>query len=151
MENLMETALAIYEPDEIIEEDDFLTDDEEIKQPRVSKMKVLSIDVEEDLSEEDLRELAVEIVNIDMEIKSKNVELETLKSHATNLKKTIDSLNLARIEKSSDYDYGKKSRTYSCYRRENYELGVYEYVHINTGIIVKTETFEEGDLFSVEE
>lgn len=147
----METALAIYEPDEIIEEDDFLTDDEEIKQPRVSKMKVLSIDVEEDLSEEDLRELAVEIVNIDMEIKSKNVELETLKSHATNLKKTIDSLNLARIEKSSDYDYGKKSRTYSCYRRENYELGVYEYVHINTGIIVKTETFEEGDLFSVEE
>lgn len=164
------TEIVVYESEDKFSETEYLTEDDEtylntvslLKADEVSETqnkenvsetqnkqyKVISIDIEQELSETELKELAEEIVTIDMEIKRQNNELENLKSRSTSLKKSIDTLNESRLEKSTDYDYGKKQRTYSCYRRENYELGLYEYVNINSGAVIKTEPFEEGDIFN---
>lgn len=129
---------------EVLEDEDINTSD---NAESTSEYKVISIEIETELSAEELKVKGQELADIGIQIKRKLEDLETVKSTASTIRKAIDTLQQDLIEVSYEYDYGKKRTVHSCYRRENYETAVYEYVDVVTGEILKTEPFYEEDIF----
>jgi len=109
--------------------------------------KTIAIDVQEGLSDIQLAELAERIVKLGMEMKGKKDSWEAAKAEASDYRKQMDSKSTEMIELVSEYQYGKVTRTHTCYRRENYDELCYEYIDIHSERVIKTEPFERGILF----
>lgn len=113
--------------------------------------KTIAIDVQSSLSDDELKELAEKMVAIGMQMKDKDDRLELLKSESNSIKKSIEVLRSELLQYVTDYDYGYANRTYSCRRVDNYELHQYEYYDVVSGKLIKTERFQDGDIFSISE
>lgn len=110
--------------------------------------KTITVEKEYDLTEEEKKKMAIEIVEIDMRVKEESQSLTNLKAKVSSLNKILDGMNENRIRISELYNLGVKTIQHKCIISPNYEAGLYEYCDIETGEIIKTEPFRPGDMFN---
>lgn len=110
--------------------------------------KTITVEKEYDLTEEEKKKMAIEIVEIDMRVKEESQSLTNLKAKVSSLNKILDGMNENRIRISELYNLGKKTLQHKCILVPNYDEGYFEYCDTVTGEIIKTEKFREGDIFN---
>jgi chromosome segregation ATPase len=119
------------------------------EKPSNKGFKTHSIDSVHHFSDEELKELAVNITELDKEIDAKDSEMEGYKIRASSIKKQIENLDSERRSKSRKYRDGFENRTYTCKRVDDYENGFANYIDITTDELIKTESLD--GIFSKED
>lgn len=113
-----------------------------------NEIETFTIKVDSELSEAELLELADEIVAYDKNIQVSEADLDELKKQVSELKKNIAEMENIRRMMMLDYERKRKSLNYTCTKNINYDNGTVEYVDIYSNEIVKTEPFDENDMFA---
>jgi len=130
---------------EIFEEADFTV----VNETSNKGFKTHSIDSVHHFSDEELKELAVNITELDKEIDAKDSEMEGYKIRASSFKKQIENLDSERRSKSRKYRDGFENRSYTCKREDDFTNGVAKYIDITTDELIKTESLD--GIFSKED
>lgn len=144
---LSEAVLTEEDFKEIQSEMNEIFGDEE--KPKTKQVKTHSIDSVHHFSDEELKELAVNITELDKEIDAKDSEMEGYKIRASSIKKQIENLDSERRSKSRKYRDGFENRSYTCKRVDDFESGVAKYIEITTDELIKTESLD--GIFSKED
>lgn len=113
-----------------------------------NEIETFTINVDSELSEAELLELADEIVAYDKNIQVSEADLDELKKQVSELKKNIAEMETIRRMMMLDYERKRKSLNYTCTKNINYDNGTVEYVDIYSGEIVRTELLDDNDLFA---
>lgn len=111
-------------------------------------IETFTINVDSELSEAELLELADEIVAYDKNIQVSEADLDELKKQVSDMKKNIAEMETIRRMMMLDYERKRKSLNYTCTKNINYDNGTVEYVDIYSGEIVRTELLDDNDLFA---
>jgi len=113
-----------------------------------NEIETFTINVDSELSEAELLELADEIVAYDKNIQVSEADLDELKKQVSDMKKNIAEMETIRRMMMLDYERKRKSLNYTCTKNINYDNGTVEYVDIYSGEIVRTELLDDNDLFA---
>lgn len=140
VQNVPELVLTEEDFKEIQSEMNEIFGDEE--KPSNKGFKTHSIDSVHHFSDEELKELAVNITELDKEIDAKDSEMEGYKIRASTIKKQIENLDSERRSKSRKYRDGFENRSYTCKRVDDFESGVAKYIDISTDELIKTESLD---------
>lgn len=101
-----------------------------------------------ELTEADLKEIAEEIVSIDMAIKEEHLELDNLNSQVKSIKKRIEGLDADRLELSTKYDSRVNVQPIECYAKDNFTAKLREYYSVNSDELICVEELPKDTIFT---
>lgn len=113
-----------------------------------NEIETFTINVDSELSEAELLELADEIVAYDKNIQVSEADLDEMKKQVSELKKNIAEMETIRRMMMLDYERKRKSLNYTCTKNINYDNGTVEYVDIYSCEIVRIDRLDDNDLFA---